>query len=48
MHIYTVTMKDGADIYLVNVFAYSAEEAKQTAENQINFGHAIKATRASK
>ena len=46
MHIYTVTMKDGADLYLINVFACNAEEAREAAELRVETGRAIKAVRA--
>jgi hypothetical protein len=48
MTIFTVTIKDGPDLYHLNVFACSAEEALETANIKIHFGRAIKAVRARK
>ena len=46
MHIYTVTIKDGADLYNLNVFADSIEAAKEIARIKIWSGRVIKAIRA--
>jgi len=48
MHIYTVTMKSGPDLWLVNVFAWNSEEAKEAAELRTEHGRAIKAVRATR
>jgi hypothetical protein len=48
MHSYIVTMRYRENLYTLNVFACSAEEAKEAAEIRVHFGRAIKAVRAVK